>query len=231
MLIHPWDAATSEDEWRRWLAEHEPFGVLAVANLDPDEAPLVLPLHLSLVDTVLVAHLARTNPVWPHLERATRVRVAFHGDYAFIPGYWRAPDATAPADGVPTSYYSAVQFICRPRIVDDPEAKAAILERQLGDLQPEGRHAAVVPGEPPYGTMLGAIRALELEIVEVSAKFKYDDQKPVELRDAVSAALIERDHGLDRAAASQQRRRLALLGAWRTHARSSAPSSDQTPRA
>lgn len=216
MLIHPWDATTSEDEWRRWLADHEPFGVLAVANLDPADAPFVLPLHISLADDALVAHLARTNPVWPHLERATRVRVAFHGDYAFIPGYWRAPDTTVPEDGVPTSYYSAVQFVCRPHILDDPEAKAAVLERQLRDLQPEGRHAPVVPGEAPYGTMLGAIRALRLEIDEVTAKFKYDDQKPSALRHRVSQALIERDRGLDRAAAHQQQRRLELLGEWRT---------------
>jgi len=41
---------------------------------------------------------------------------------------------------VPTSYYTAVQFVCRPAIIDDPEAKAQILAAQLDDFQSEGRH-------------------------------------------------------------------------------------------
>jgi hypothetical protein len=34
MLIHPWDAAISETEWRDWLAAGHDFGQLAVN--DPD---------------------------------------------------------------------------------------------------------------------------------------------------------------------------------------------------
>ena len=31
MLIHPWDAAISDTEWRDWLAGHD-FGQLAVSD-------------------------------------------------------------------------------------------------------------------------------------------------------------------------------------------------------
>ena len=31
MLIHPWDAAISDTEWRNWLAGHD-FGQLAVSD-------------------------------------------------------------------------------------------------------------------------------------------------------------------------------------------------------
>ena len=44
MLIHPWDAATGPDEWQDWLATTDRFGMLAVNNLDPARAPLMLPL-------------------------------------------------------------------------------------------------------------------------------------------------------------------------------------------
>jgi hypothetical protein len=42
MLIHPWDAATGPAEWQDWPAAISRFGILAVNNSDPAQAPLVL---------------------------------------------------------------------------------------------------------------------------------------------------------------------------------------------
>jgi transcriptional regulator len=117
---------------------------------------------------------------------------------------------------VPTSYYTAVQFLCRPTVVDDPQGKAEILTAQLADFQPEGRHAAVAPGTAPYGRMLAGIRGVRLTVLRVDAKFKYDDHNPVEHRQRVIGRLEQRGRGLD-AAAAQQRRRLAAIGDWQTH--------------
>ena len=142
MLIHPWDAALDEQEWRQWLAGTDRFGMLVVNNLDPAEAPLVVPNHFTLTGGELLLHLARPNPVWRHLEAAPQVRLVVVGDYAYIPGYWRTPAGAPLEDGVPTSYYASVQFVARPVVVDDPQGKAAILTAQLADLQPKGRAAA-----------------------------------------------------------------------------------------
>jgi transcriptional regulator len=216
MLIHPWDAALDAAEWRDWLASTDRFGVLAVNNVDPAHAPLLLPTHFTLAGEEVLVHLARPNPVWPHLEAAAEVRLAVIGDYAYIPTYWRAKAGGPDEDGVPTSYYSSVQFVCRPTIVDDPQGKVEILAAQLDDFQPEGRHAAVVVGEDPYGRLLSGIRGVRLAVVSVEAKFKYDDANPVEHRQRVIGHLAERDRGLDSAAAVQQRRRLSAIGDWRT---------------
>lgn len=215
MLIHPWDAATSPQEWQAWLAGTDRFGTLAVNNHDPDRAPLVVPTHITLAGGQLVAHLARPNPVWPHLEAAAQVRVTFGGDQAYVPGYWRTrPDV--PADhGVPTSYYTSVQFVCRPQIVDDPAGKAAILTAQLADLQPEGRHAPVEVDAGPYARMLPGIRGIQLTVLRVEAKFKYDDDKPTDHRDRVADQLDQRHLHTDAGAAAQQRRRLDTIGDWR----------------
>lgn len=217
MLVQPWDAAFDPAEWRHWLASTDRFGMLAVNNLDPTRAPLVLPTHVTLAGGELLMHLARPNPVWPHLEAAAEVRLAVTGDYAYIPGHWRARAGGPDEDGVPTSYYTAVQFVCRPTVVDDPQGKAEILTAQLEDLQPEGRHADVAVEAPPYGGMLPGIRGLRLTVLRVDAKFKYDDHKPVEHRERVSGHLEERGLGLDAGAAAQQRRRLATIGDWPTH--------------
>ncbi len=216
MLIHPWDAALDATEWRDWLATIDRFGVLAVNNVDSAAAPLVLPTHFTLAGEELLFHLARPNPVWPHLEAATEVRLAVIGDYAYIPSYWRAKAGGPDEDGVPTSYYSSIQFVCRPTIVDDPAGKVEILTTQLGDLQPEGGHAAVGVDQDPYDRMLPGIRGVRLAITRVEAKFKYDDANPVEHRQRVVGYLEERGRGLDAKAAAHQRRRLSVIGEWRT---------------
>jgi Putative FMN-binding domain len=118
MLIHPWDAATGSAEWQDWLASTGRFGILAVNNLDPARAPLVGPTHFTVAHDELLIHLARPNPIWPHLEAAAEVRLAMTGDYAYIPTYWRAKAGGPDEDGVPTSYYTAVQFLCRPAATD-----------------------------------------------------------------------------------------------------------------
>ena len=220
MLIHPWDAALDSSEWQNWLAGTDRFGILAVNNLDAEHAPMLLPIHFTLADGELLIHLARPNPVWVHLEAAAEVRLAVIGDYAYIPTYWRAKAGGPDEDGVPTSYYTSVQFVCRPTVVDDPQGKVDILTAQFADIQPEGQHATVAIDAPPYGRMLSGIRGIRLEVLRVDAKFKYDDHNPVEHRDRVIANLHERDHGLDVGAATEQQRRLTAVGDWRTRKRS-----------
>lgn len=217
MLIHPWDAALDTAEWQNWLAASDRFGLLAVNNLDPAEAPVLVPTHFTLAGEELLLHLARPNPVWRHLEGAGQVRLVVTGDYAYIPSYWRAKAGGPDEDGVPTSYYSAVQFVCQPTVVDEPQGKVDILTAQLADLQPEGGHAKVATDSDPYGRMLSGIRGIRLSVVRVEAKFKYDDANPIDHRQRVSTDLDERGRGLDGRAATQQRRRLTAIGDWQTY--------------
>lgn len=216
MLVHPWDAPLDDAEWQDWLASVGSFGVLAVNNLDPGQAPLVLPTHFTVSGGELLLHLARPNPAWPHLEAAAEVRLAVVGDYAYVPTYWRASAEGPEEDGVPTSYYAAVQFVCRPTVVDDSEGKAELLRAQLADTQPEGRHAAVAADAAPYGRMLTGIRGVRLTVLRVEAKFTYDDHKTGDHRQRVAGRLEQRGEGLDAGAARQQRRRLAAVGHWRS---------------
>lgn len=221
MLVFPQGAARDEAEWRDWLRGPELFGVLAVNNADPAGAPVVVPTHATLLTGAegegggegtgdeLVLHLARVNPVFEHLEEHGEVRFVVTGAVAYVPGPWRAAPDVPSEHGVPTSYYASVQFRCGVQVVDDPAGKAEVLTHQFADLQPEGGSAPVTAEGGPYARMLPAITALRLPVREVVAKFKYDDEKPAEHRQRVSAHLEERGRPGDRAAARQQRRRLA----------------------
>lgn len=208
MLIQPWDGARDAEEWRRWLSGTDRFGVLAVNNVDPTQAPLLVPTHVTLHGDTLVTHLARPNPAWPHFEATAEVRVAFTDDYAYVPSAWRARDGEPAEHGVPTTYYASVQLVCRPSVVDDRQGKADILMAQLADRQPDGGYAAVTPDAGPHHKMLSAIRGLRLDILHVDAKFKYDDHRPAEQREQIATRLEQRALGRDTAAARQQRRRL-----------------------
>jgi len=211
MLVHPWDAAIDDDEWRAWIAAGHDFGQLIAAGGAEREWPIVVPTHFVLAGEAVLLHLARPNPVWTAIEENAKVVLSVVNDYTFVPGYWRAASGLPAEYGVPTTYYGAVQLHCEAAIVDDPEQKALILQTQLAHFQPEGQHAPATVGAEPYGRMMSGIRGLRLQIVYVKAKFKYDDHKPLELREGVSAHLAERDTGLDVDARAEQQRRIAAL--------------------
>jgi transcriptional regulator len=207
MLIHPWDAALDDGEWQAWLDDGHDFGQLVATAADA--WPMVVPTHFCRGEQgELLVHLARPNPLWPLIERDPRVTLSVVDDYAFIPTTWRAPQGTPPEQGVPTSYYAAVQLRCEAELVDDPAEKAALLLRQLAHFQPAGDHADVAVGQPPYGRLLSGIRGLRLHVVGVTAKFKYDDRKPHEHRTQVAEQLQQRATGRNLAARAQQLRRL-----------------------
>ncbi|MEU7302819.1 FMN-binding negative transcriptional regulator [Streptomyces sp. NPDC007206] len=214
MFIQPWDAGLDDAEWQAWIAEGHDFGILSVNGL-PGHSPMTVPTHFTGDGSRLLIHLARPNPVWHAIEHDPHVTFTVIGDYAFIPGPWRAKPGIPLTDGVPTSYYAAVQFTCRAHIVDDPEAKAELLRRQMAHFQPDGDHAPVAVDQPPYGRMLAGIRGLRLEVTDVRAKFKYDDHKPVEHRTSVAEHLTARGQGLDVPTARQQLRRLDRTGPWK----------------
>jgi transcriptional regulator len=204
VLIHPWNAARDASEWRTWLATRD-FGQLAVNGVD-GAPPVVVPTHFHFDgDRAVLLHLARPNPAWPAIEANPLVVVSVYDDYAYIPGGWRTG---SPETGVPTSYYASVQLSCRARIVDDKEGKAELLRRQLAHFQPDGAHGVMAAGEGPYHKQLSAIRGLSLDVVDVRAKFKYDEQHPVEVRERVAARLAERGLPGDAGAREQQLRRM-----------------------
>ncbi|MEU1627974.1 FMN-binding negative transcriptional regulator [Streptomyces sp. NPDC020096] len=209
MLIHPWDAALDDTEWRQWLSTHD-FGQLAVNGLD-GEPPFVQPLHFAYDPgrAEAVTHLARPNPIWAALEANERVTLSVVDDYVFIPGPWHAPDGAPPEHGTPTSFYAAVQLHCVAHIVDDAQEKADLLHRQLAHFQPRGDYAEVAPGQAPFGRMLPGIRALRLEVTEVRAKFKYGGNKPRAMQERVTGLLADRSTGHDAAARDHQLRRMA----------------------
>lgn len=215
MLVHPFDSAMSEQEWRDWIAAGSRFGTLAVSGAE-GEAPVMVPTHFTLIGDEILIHLHRANSALPLLANASRVSFLVIGDYAFIPNYWRAKEPAKSGEAIATSYYAAVDFTCEPSVVETGEGLLEILKAHMQDFQPEGGYDEISSDHAVYGSLMNAIRGVRLKIVSVDAKFKYDDHKSIEFREAMIARLRERNQGQDAGAAAQQQRRLALLGLWST---------------
>ena len=205
MLIHPWDAGLSGDEWQEFVRQVG-FGHLVAAGRNRD-VPVVLPTQYSLVAAdEVVLHLARPNPVWDAIAENPTVVLSIAGDWAYIPSAWKAIGDEDPRFGVPTTYYAAVQLIATAHVVDDDEGKAAILRIQLGDTEPDG--GAADPLE--HGRRLAGIRGLRLAVREVRAKFKYGGNVDDAHRAEVVRRLDERAGPGDAAAVGHLRRRTPL---------------------
>ena len=205
MLIHPWDAGASEQEWLDFVRA-QGFGHLVAAGRDRD-VPVVVPTQFALPspDEVLL-HLARPNPIWTALDENPAVVLSVAGDWAYIPTAWKAIGDEDPRFGVPTTYYAAVQLIADATVVDDDEGKAAILRVQLGATEPGS--GAADPLE--HGRRLNSIRGLRLAVREVRAKFKYGGNVDDEHRAFVAEQLTERAGPGDAAALNHLRRRTPL---------------------
>ena len=202
MLIHPWDAGVSEDEWVAF-ARGQGFGHLVAGGRDR-EVPVVVPTQFALpAADEIVLHLARPNPIWHALDENPAVVLSVAGDWAYVPAAWKAIGDEDPRMGVPTTYYAAVQLIGTASVVDDPEAKAAILRTQLGVTEPGS--AVADPSE--HGRTLNGIRGLRIAVREARAKFKYGGNVDDAHRTAVAEKLEHRDGPGDAAAIEHLRRR------------------------
>lgn len=184
MLIHPWDAGTSAQQWVDFVRA-QGFGQLVAAGRDR-EVPVIVPTQYALVSAAeVVLHLARPNPIWAAIDENATVVLSVAGDWAYVPGAWRAAPDVDPAMGIPTTYYAAVQLICTAAYTDDAGEKAAILRTQLSVTEPGS--GAVDPAT--HERLLAGIRGLRLAVREVRSKFKYDGQKDAAHRARVAANL------------------------------------------
>jgi transcriptional regulator len=200
MMIRDVDRDDDPQRWRAFLTA-QGFGHFAAAGRDR-EVPVVVPTQYVLRDDEIVLHLIASNPVFAALDENPRAVLSVAGDWAFIPGAWKAIEDEDPARGIPTTYYGAVQVSGTCTVDVDPDAIAAVLRTQLEALDPDGTY--VDPTEHAAG--LRQIRGVRLAIEDVRAKYKFGGNVDQAHRDAVAVHLTERDGPGDRAALAQLRR-------------------------
>lgn len=131
---------------------------------------------------VLHGHMARANPHWQRFAGGHTLAI-FHGPHAYIsPSWYVQPDRE-----VPTWNYATVHAHGTPELIDDPDAKLALIDRSVavfeaGNTPPWTR---VVDGDR-LEAMLRAIVAFRMPVARVDAKFKMNQNKtPADRRQVV----------------------------------------------
>lgn len=140
-----------------------------------------LPLHFAAAagpQGTLQGHVARANPLWRQAAD-TDVLAIFHGPQAYVTPSWY-PTKREHGKAVPTWNYVVVHARGRLRAIDDP----AWLHVQLQTLV--DRHEAgfaepwrIGDAPPDYiDKMLAAIVGIEIEIGDLSGKWKVSQNQP-----------------------------------------------------
>ena len=157
------------------LIESHPFATLFAMR---DGQPQVwhLPLLRDAAAGKLVGHLPRAAAAL-----AGEVTVVFHGPHAHVSP---TPDVTPGL--VPTWNYAAAHVQGVARIIDDNEAKAAILADISRHFEAGRWSMELVEGLP---RLLPMIIGIEIDIVAVEAKFKLSQNRSAADIDAVASAL------------------------------------------
>ena len=160
------------------LMRAHPFASL-ISN-DDDGLPYVthLPLHLQAdggagQPVLLLGHCARANPHWRYLQQRPRAVVTFMGPQAYL-----SPKVYPDLTRVPTWNYLAVHATVQARLLEDAEAKDALLKQLIADHEPayaEQWHG--LDADWRQG-MLRGIVAFELSIESVQCKLKLNQHRP-----------------------------------------------------
>src|SRR6478735_6252319 len=136
-----------------------PFASLI--SCDEEGLPFVthLPLHLEQQgeQPVLWGHCAKPNPHWRYLQQRPRALVTFMGPHGYL-----SPKVYPDLQRVPSWNYLAVHCTVQARLVEEGEAKDALLKKLIGDHEPA--YAAQWRGVDPAFTrkMLTGIAGFEL---------------------------------------------------------------------
>lgn len=140
----------------------------------------------------LRAHLAKANPQWRLLadNPVSPVLVVFQGPDAYVtPSWYETKRETGKV--VPTWNYAIVQVRGTVKVIDD----SAWIAQQISDLtlSQEGAREApwAVTDAPPnfIQSQIKGIIGLEIEIAEISGKWKVSQNRPVADRVGVAEGL------------------------------------------
>ncbi|CAG9182693.1 FMN-binding negative transcriptional regulator [Cupriavidus pampae] len=136
---------------------------------------------------VLLAHVARNNPVWQDVKSGDDVLVVFRAEDAYISPNWY-PSKQEAHKVVPTWNYRVVHAHGKITIRDDERyvrGVVAKLTRTHEASQPKPWKMGDAPADF-LDTMLKSIVGIEVEIEQLVGKFKLSQNR--ELRDKTGAA-------------------------------------------
>jgi transcriptional regulator len=178
---------TSTERLEAFIARH-PLGTLFRSGPNGPAADH-LPFLLDGAGTsrrTLRAHCARANPLWREAPVSPECLVVFHGPSAYVSPSWY-PSKAQTHKVVPTYNYTVVHVRGAVRVIDDPEWVMRMV-RDLTHRFESSRDAPWQVSDAPadfIDTMVRAIVGIEIEVSEMTGKFKLSQNQSEENRQGV----------------------------------------------
>lgn len=196
MYIPAHFAETRPEELHRIIREH-PLGMLVThgkAGLDADHIPFEVDAGAG-THGVLLAHVARANPLWQCCPTGTPAMVVFRGAQAYISPNWY-PSKHETHRQVPTWNYEVVHAYGTITVHDDER----FVRRVVAQLT--RRHEATEPKPWKMGesapefidNMLRHIVGIEIAITSLKGKVKLSQNREVRDRRNAADTLDARGH-------------------------------------
>ena len=170
--------ACQDAQWAARIVREQPLASLVTT--DDTGLPEVshLPMHLQVSEQggwTLLAHMARANPQWRHLQARPQALVTFLGPNAYL-----SPVVYPDRERVPSWNYVAVHCRVQARLIaaNDAAGKDRLLKVLIGQHEPA--YAAQWRGldEGFQQRMLAGIVAFELRVDDWQCKLKLNQHRP-----------------------------------------------------
>lgn len=135
---------------------------------------------------LLITHLARGNAQFRDLKAGAPALVIFQGPHAFISPSWYSNRLTFP-----TWNYTAIHVQGTPEVVEDLDAIRAVLARTVAtyDTPLGGEWALGAMPQELTASRIKAIAAVRIPIARIEGKMKLNQDKSIDDRRGVVAAL------------------------------------------
>jgi len=174
MYLPPQFRSADADLAARLMRSHP---LASLISTGADGLPFVshLPLHLEQRDGGfwLLGHCAKPNPHWRYLAERPRALATFLGPHAYL-----SPSVYPDLARVPTWNYLAVHCTVRATLVEDADAKDALLKKLIADHEPGYAAQWRGLGEEVARKMLAGIVGFELQVLELQCKLKLNQHRP-----------------------------------------------------
>lgn len=167
------------DALYRIIREH-PFGMLVTqrsTGLEADHLPFLLDTDRGSTG-VLLAHVARANPVWREVRDGEAVLVVFRGAQGYISPNWY-PSKQETHRHVPTWNYEAVHAHGHLRVRDEEKFSRAVvgrLTRMHEADQPRPWRMSDAPADY-LAEELAQVVGIEIELTRVEGKRKLSQNR------------------------------------------------------
>ncbi len=135
----------------------------------------------------LIGHMAKANPQWRHFADGKPALAIFSGPHGYVSPSWYT---AGPA--VPTWNYAAVHTYGVPIIIDDADAKRAVMERLVDTFEAgfeEPWKLGADGNEDFVARQLKGIVVFDIPLDRIEAKAKLSQNRPPEDRAGVILGL------------------------------------------